>query len=240
MTRSVTAYPLDDEHRHALLRIAADAIGHALLRGDGRAAVPAPTGDLALDQAAATFVTLERGEALLGCIGTLEATESLAASVARNACKAAFADPRLPAVTVADFEVMTIKVSVLSRLTPMRARSWKDVARNRRVGTDGVLVEVDNHRATLLPSVWPKVNGAAQFLDVLWHKAGLRARDWLPHTRVSKYTTEEFADDVANRGKKLWDEHGDRITSAVRRGYDSAKGAASDAVNGAADAGQSM
>ena len=51
---------------------------------------------------------------------------------------------------------------------------------------------------------------------------------------------KEFADDVTNRGKKLWDEHGDRITSAVRRGYDTAKGAASDAVNGATDTGQAM
>jgi len=192
--RGVTAYPLDDEHRRTLLHVAADSIGHALLRGDGRAEIPEPSGDLALDQAAATFVTLERGEALLGCIGTLEATEPLAASVARNACKAAFADPRLPAVTVADFEVMTIKVSVLSRLTPVRARSWRDVVGNLRVGTDGVLVEAGNHRATLLPSVWPKVDGTAQFLDLLWHKAGLRPRDWLPRTRVSKYTTEEFAD----------------------------------------------
>ena len=194
MSPSVTAYPLDDDHRRALLRIAADSIGHALLRGNRQRDLPEPTGDPALDQAAATFVTLERGEALLGCIGTLEATESLATSVARNACKAAFSDPHLPAVTVADFEVMTIKVSVLSRLTPMRARSWKDVARALRAGTDGVLVEAGNHRATLLPSVWPKVDDAAQFLDILWHKAGLRPRDWLPHTRVSKYTTEEFAD----------------------------------------------
>ena len=51
---------------------------------------------------------------------------------------------------------------------------------------------------------------------------------------------KELADDVTTKGKKLWDEHGDRITTAVRRGYDSAKGAASDAVNGAADTGQSM
>jgi len=191
---SVTAYPLDDEHRRALLAIAAESIGHALLRGDGQAEIPEPSGDLELDQAAATFVTLERGEALLGCIGTLEATEPLAASVARNACKAAFADPRLPAVTVADFEVMAIKVSVLSRLTPMRAHSWRDVARNLRVGTDGVLVECGRHRATLLPSVWPKVDGSGQFVDILWHKAGLRPRDWLPRTRVWKYSTEEFAD----------------------------------------------
>ncbi len=191
---SVTAYPLDDAHRAALLRIAADSIGHALLRGDGEPEIPEPSGDQALDQAAATFVTLERGEALLGCIGTLEAMEPLAASVARNACKAAFADPRLPAVTMADFEVMAIKVSVLSRLTPMRARSWRDVGRNLRVGTDGLLVDSRGRRATLLPSVWPKVDGAAQFLDLLWHKAGLRPRDWLPGTKVSKYTCEEFAD----------------------------------------------
>ena len=194
MNPTVTAYPLEDEHRRTLLTGATDSIARVLLRHPDGPEIPAPTGDLALDQAAATFVTLERGEALLGCIGTLEATESLAASVARNACKAAFADPRLPAVTVADFEVMTIKVSVLSRLTPVRARSWKDVARTLRVGSDGVLLEVGHHRATLLPSVWPKVDGAAQFLDLLWHKAGLRPRDWLPHTRVSKYTTEEFGD----------------------------------------------
>jgi gas vesicle protein len=50
----------------------------------------------------------------------------------------------------------------------------------------------------------------------------------------------EFADDVTNRGKKLWDEHGDRITSAVRRGYETAKNTASDTVNGPADASRSM
>jgi len=50
----------------------------------------------------------------------------------------------------------------------------------------------------------------------------------------------EFADDVTNRGKKLWDEHGDRITSAVKRGYDTAKNTATDAVNGATDASRSM
>ena len=50
----------------------------------------------------------------------------------------------------------------------------------------------------------------------------------------------EFADDVTNRGKKLWDEHGDRITTAVKRGYEQAKNTATDAVNGATDATRSM
>ena len=190
----VTTYPLTSEHEQALLKIAADAIGACLISGAVDPPEPEVGDDLALAQAAATFVTLERGEALLGCIGTLEAVESLADSVAHNACKAAFADPRMPPVTEADFAVMTIKISVLSRLSPVRARSWRDVQRAIRPDSDGVLVEAGRHRATLLPSVWEKVENAEQFLDVLWHKAGLRPRDWLPGTKVSRYTTEEFGD----------------------------------------------
>jgi hypothetical protein len=188
----VTAYPLDDAHRAALLHAAAATIGRSLT-GD-RPELPDPGDDPALAQAGATFVTLERGEALLGCIGTLEATEPLLTNVARNAWNAAFADPRLPSVTPADYAVMTIKVSVLSPLTPVRARSWRDVHRIVRPGVDGVLVEAGAYRATLLPSVWEKLPDPAQFLDVLWHKAGLRARDWLPGTQVRRYTTEEFTD----------------------------------------------
>ena len=52
----------------------------------------------------------------------------------------------------------------------------------------------------------------------------------------------EFADDVTARGKQLWNEHGDRVTSAVKRGYEQATGAAArnDSVNGATESGHSM
>jgi hypothetical protein len=46
----------------------------------------------------------------------------------------------------------------------------------------------------LLPSVWPKVRDLAEFLDVLWRKAGLAPGTWPGGTRVSRYTTEEFGD----------------------------------------------
>jgi AMMECR1 domain-containing protein len=63
-----------------------------------------------------------------------------------------------------------------------------------RPGLDGLLVEAGAYRATLLPSVWEKVPEPDRFLDVLWHKAGLRPRDWMPGTKVRRYTTEELAD----------------------------------------------
>jgi AmmeMemoRadiSam system protein A len=194
---SATAYPLTGEHRAELLATATDVIAHALTTGER--VVDQPDGDRALAQAAATFVTLERGEALLGCVGTLEPNEPLVANVARNAWNAAFADPRLPSVTTADYAVMSVKISVLSPLSPMRARSWRDVLRAVRPGRDGVLVEAGGTRATLLPAVWAKLDDPAQFLDVLWHKAGLRPRDWLPGTTVRRYTTEEFAADGPRR-----------------------------------------
>jgi len=186
----VTAYALDADHRAALLDVAVDTVGRAL--ADGHRVLPDPGDEPALAQAAATFVTLERGEALLGCIGTLQATEPLVVNVARNAWNAAFADPRLPSVTTDDYTVMRVKVSVLSPLSPVKARSWRDVHRVVRPGVDGVLVEAPGHRATLLPSVWEKLPDRGEFLDVLWHKAGLRPRDWLPHTKVRRYTTEEL------------------------------------------------
>lgn len=189
---SVTAYALGDEHRATLLATAVATVARGL--GDGARVLAEAPDDPALAQAAATFVTLERGEALLGCIGTLDTREALVTNVARNAWNAAFADPRLPAVTPVDFTLMTVTVSILSPLSPVKARSWRDLQRVVRPGVDGLLVEAGGHRATLLPSVWEKLPERDRFLDVLWHKAGLRPRDWLPGTTVRRYTTEELHD----------------------------------------------
>jgi len=51
----------------------------------------------------------------------------------------------------------------------------------------------------------------------------------------------ELADDVATRGKELWNEHGERVTSAVKRGYETATGAPmGESANGAPESTRSM
>ena len=64
----------------------------------------------------------------------------------------------------------------------------------------------------------------------------------------------ELADDVAAHGKRLWDEHGDRVASAVKRGYEAADnvagavkrgyenatGTMGEAANGTAESSRSM
>ncbi len=184
---------LDHAHRRTLLDVAQAAIRSALLTGrqhlpDAAAFHP----DLRVE--AATFVTLERDSRLLGCIGALEPVRPLAVDVAYHALGAAFADPRMPAVTSDDFVAMSIKVSVLSPKESLPAASYEEVVTSVRAGVDGLVLEAPRHRSTLLPSVWPKVADVAEFLEVLWRKAGMRPGDWPEGTRVSRYVTEEFGD----------------------------------------------
>jgi AmmeMemoRadiSam system protein A len=187
------ARPLDATEEQTLLAVAARAVHDAL--ASGRGTLPDATRfNERLRQPGATFVTLERGDQLLGCIGTLEPVRPLVVDVARNALAAAFADPRLPPVTPDDYAAMSIKISVLSQPEPLAVSNFAELAMCVRPGVDGLLLEAGQHRSTLLPSVWPKVDGVNEFLAVLWQKAGLRGVEWEPSTRVSRYTTHEFCD----------------------------------------------
>ncbi len=185
--------PLAEPEHRVLLYGAVKAV-EARLDG-GQPAVPnGPHVNGRLRAPGASFVTLERGGALLGCIGTLEAYRPLVEDVVANAVAAAFADPRLPDVTPEDYQVMSVKVSVLSALEPLPAKSLAALSDAVRPGVDGLVVWAGRRRGTLLPSVWPRVRGVPEFLDHLWLKAGLRPGTWGDDLSVLRYTTEEFAD----------------------------------------------
>ena len=189
---------LATNERRLLLDIAAAAIAEVLR--SGRRGAPDLSGvPAALRQPGATFVTLRREEQLLGCVGTLRPYQPLAVDVAVHAVGAAFEDPRLPAVTVADYSVMTIHVSMLGPLTEVVAESLTELVEQVAAGVDGLLVEATVHglprRATLLPSVWEQLPDPAQFVGALWRKAGLPARDWPRDIVVSRYRVMELADE---------------------------------------------
>ena len=185
---------IDLGHRKVLLDVAAHAIRTTLTIG--RVRLPDPQEHPAdLREPGATFVTLERAGELLGCVGTLHPVRPLVVDVAHNAVAAAFTDPRVPPIDADDYRHMSIKISVLSAHEALTAASYVDVVDNVRPHTDGLVVHCGRHRATLLPSVWPKVRDAANFCEHLWRKAGLVPGTWPHGTHVSRYTTEEFAAD---------------------------------------------
>ena len=84
----------------------------------------------------ASFVTVRRGGQLRGCVGSLEPVLPLVASVAVNAFKAAFGDPRFPALTRAESSGLEVHISALSPLEPLLVGSRFDLLATRcRVGS---------------------------------------------------------------------------------------------------------
>ncbi|HTJ75592.1 MAG TPA: AmmeMemoRadiSam system protein A [Acidimicrobiales bacterium] len=162
----------------------------------GLAGRPAPAVDAAvlapaLRQSVGVFVTLEVAGELNGCIGTIEADEPLGAAVPRLAWAAAFADPRLPALTPEQYRALEIKLSILTPLTPVPAASEEEVVAALRPGVDGLLIRSGADNATFLPAVWAKVPDPQAFLRRLEAKAGLRPGTWPAGMRAWRYQASE-------------------------------------------------
>ena len=115
-----------------------------------------------------------------------------------NAVRAA-ADPRLPAVTAAQWTTLDVKVSVLSLPEHLAVDGRGELLAMLRPGVDGLVLTDGRRRATFLPAVWRKMPDAGRFLTALLDKGGW-TRDacapsgWPAGLTVQRYTTTEFTD----------------------------------------------
>jgi hypothetical protein len=180
---------LEPEERSALLDTAGRSIAHGI--EFGRPLLPDPDAQPAAVRAAgASFVTLQRGGALRGCMGTLEAVRTLVLDVAHNAFAAAFRDPRFPPLTSREFVGLEIHISVLSAPEPLEFLSEAELIAQLRPGVDGLIVEDAGRRSTFLPAVWDKIRDPREFLRELKHKAGLAPDHESLSLRAWRYTAE--------------------------------------------------
>lgn len=176
-----------------LLHTAAFVIDRFLAEGV-RIEVNLDTAPAALREHHASFVTLERSGALLGCTGSMVPTQPLLADVAAHALSSAFADPRLPSVTRDDWHHMSIKISILSQLEVMDVCSIAELESVLCPRVDGLLISGAGCRGTFLPSVWGKIPKTNEFLSLLWRKAGLPEGAWPTDMVVERYRTVELCD----------------------------------------------
>ena len=187
---AVTELSLANQQR--LIQVAREAILSPLC-GEQNFNVNLNTMAPALKEERATFVTLNMDGRLRGCIGSLVASRPLAVDVAHNAQAAAFKDTRFKPLTLGEYSNIDVHISILNPAEPMNVASREELIAQLRPGTDGLIIEENGHRATYLPSVWSQLPTPDAFVTELRKKAGLAGDGWSSATRVSRYTTEEFA-----------------------------------------------
>ncbi len=163
----------------------------------GLAGEPAPkihpeTLSPALREPRGAFVTLDVGGQLNGCIGSVVPAEPLGAVVGELAWRAAFADPRLPPLTPAEYPSLEIEISLIGPLQPVPAETEDELAAALRPGVDGVLIRSGGANATFLPAVWAKLPDPVTFLRHLEAKAGLRPGQWPRGMEAWRYETAEY------------------------------------------------
>ena len=186
MEPSLSPEDLDALFGLADLGVRAGLAGEEAPKVDSEALSPA------LRDPRGVFVTLEVDGQLNGCIGSVVPAKPLGAAVPELAWRAAFADPRLPALTPTDYPSLEIKLSLIGPLEPVPAESEAELAANLRPDVDGVFIRWGTANATFLPAVWAKLPDPTSFLRHLEAKAGLRPGEWPPGTEAWRYQSAEF------------------------------------------------
>jgi AmmeMemoRadiSam system protein A len=184
---------LSDTERKFLLQLARQSLHTGLQRGEPAAVV--------LDGLAKTlttprgvFVTLTQQGRLRGCIGSMEASEPLAHSVAESAYSAAFKDPRFPQLQSQELDTTQVEISVLSPLERMSVQSRSDLLSSLRPTLDGLFIQDRHYRSTFLPKVWEQLPDPDTFLDQLLTKASLPTNHWSATLQCFRYHTVTFGE----------------------------------------------
>jgi uncharacterized protein len=184
---------LTSEEQKILLRLARDAMERGM---KGEELLPPELSSLpaALREEGCSFITLTLRGQLRGCIGSLDAYQSLAEDVREHAMAAALKDPRFPPVREDELSGIQIEVSRLTCAVLLGYQDANDLLTKLGPHVDGVILrEVPYHRATFLPQVWEKIPDCAEFLNNLCYKMGMEPNAWrYTHFEVLTYQVEKF------------------------------------------------
>ncbi len=182
---------MDEQTRHALLKLARDSITAALRRLPEPPLPVLPPADAG--PPGGVFVTLRNAGRLRGCIGRFDPGCELAEAV-REVAASVLDDPRfrVKPVTADELPQLNIEVSVLS---PMQRTA--DPA-SLKIGVHGIYVSGRGRGGCFLPQVASEQGWTAeQFLSQCCSgKAGLPADAWRDrsHVEVYLFTSEAFAE----------------------------------------------
>lgn len=186
---------LSAQEKEILLKIARQAIEKAV-KGEPPPRINTDELPPHLLEPGVTFVTLTAHGALRGCIGALEAYQSLVEDVQEHAAAAALQDYRFPQVRPDELDEIEIEISRLTPPVRLDYENPEHLVGLLRPGIDGVLIRDGIHRATFLPQVWEKLPSVDEFMAHLCMKMGAPAIYWRKaKLDVYVYQVEEFHED---------------------------------------------
>lgn len=183
---------LTAEEKRQLLHLARQSL-ESCVRGEKQSPLDLQAFPARLRNQGASFVTLTIDGKLRGCIGALDAYQSLVEDVREHAIAAALRDFRFPDVEPGELSQIEIEISCLTPPVPLEYSNPEDLLSKLRPGIDGVLISDGSRRATFLPQVWKKVPDPVEFLESLCYKMGAESDLWRKkHLDISVYQVEEF------------------------------------------------
>ena len=184
---------LSDNLRRELLRVARAGLASRIAKGRapevGLDSFPMP-----LRTVMASFVTLEIGGRLRGCVGSMVAHRPLVADVIANAVKAGFEDRRFGPLSAEELEQADIKVSLLTRSQNIEPESEAELLAQLVPGDTGLILAEGDKRALFLPSVWGSLTDPLAFVQALRRKAGFEANCWSDAQEFRIFRAEQFSE----------------------------------------------
>jgi AmmeMemoRadiSam system protein A len=184
---------LTSEEQTILLRLAREAVERGV-KGEQLLPLDLTSLPARLCEQGSAFITLTSHGQLRGCIGALDAYQSLAEDVREHAVGAALKDPRFPPVREDELNGIRIEISRLTPPVTLDYSDTHDLLSKLHPHVDGVILRDDPYRrATFLPQVWQKIPDPAEFLSNLCYKMGVEPDLWCrKHLEVLTYQVEEF------------------------------------------------
>ena len=189
---------LNDQQGQVLLKLArktiADKLGVQTVEDE--TSLEEKLTDRAFEAKRGTFVTLNIGGSLRGCIGCLTATESIKDGIRRNAINSAFNDNRFMPLTGDEFKKLDIEISILTEPQELDYTDSEDLISKLQPNVDGVIIRKGIASATFLPQVWEQLPRVEDFLGHLCMKAGMPSDMWkTSRLGVSTYQAQKFKEE---------------------------------------------
>ncbi len=135
------------------------------------------------------FVTLKKNKQLRGCIGVIEAKQTLWHNLQKMAAAAALEDPRFDPVRPDELDQIKIEVSILTKPELIADPAELEVSKH------GVIIELRGRKGVFLPQVAVEYGyDREELLNMLCaHKLGLKKTCWQnPQAKIYVFEAEVY------------------------------------------------